>query len=72
MSTEIEESRQQAIVALLKTASNQGIDVTELVRATERYVSKDIDDPYSSRIKNQIRIAHVLATGAVAATPASD
>jgi hypothetical protein len=72
MTTEIEESRQQALVSLLKTASEQGVDVTELVRATEQHVSKHTAEPYSAQITKQIRIAHALAAGAIAGAPASN
>lgn len=68
MSIEIDESRQQALIALLKTAGAEGIDVTELVRATERYLLKDTAEPYTSQITKQIRIAHAMA-GGTAATP---
>ncbi|WP_296255572.1 MULTISPECIES: hypothetical protein [unclassified Pseudomonas] len=72
MATEIEETRQQALISLLKTASEQGIDVTELVRATERQISKNIDEPHGFQIIKQIRVAHAYAAGKTTARPASD
>lgn len=63
MSNEIDDSRQQALIALLKSASAEGIDVSELVRTTERSLSRDTAEPHTSRITKQLRIAHAMAAG---------
>lgn len=70
MSTDLEDSRQQALIFLMKAAVDQGIDLTSLVEATEESIAKHTAEPHSNQITKQIRIAQVMAQGVLTQHPA--
>ena len=71
MATDREESRLQALIAIIRVASKNNIDVDKLLESAEQDVAETSEEPYSSAIKKQIRIAHALAAGSLSKTPAT-
>lgn len=70
MSVELEESRQQALIALMRAASRSGVDLLALVSRAEEDVASHTAEPYRGLITKQIRIAHAMTAGVLSSPPA--
>ena len=65
MSTDREDARLQALISVMRAAAASDIDLNKLLAAAALDAEMNSRDEFTQAIKNEIRIAHAMATAPV-------